>query len=246
MNRRNTYHDGLAPTGPDWWQITLWSALLIALVLSAYAMASALGTQQHTWLGWLALLPFFAATRFLSPLAAAACGSCWGLALYALLVIRADVGVALTILSLVLLAAVPGLYAGAGALLTRRLGFSPFLLALGWIGVELALQPLALERGLLAGTQGEALVTQRVCHLLGYVFVAFALAYVNAWLVAALSGGELLPARAGRIVEGERRDACLLHPSSLAPPPRLVIRSLRPRAPPFASLRWVRGGHQGM
>jgi hypothetical protein len=57
--------------------------------------------------------------------------------------------------------------------LTRQKGFSPLLLGLGWIAVELALQPLGLRYGLLAATQGSGLVVRTMGYLAGYVMVAF-------------------------------------------------------------------------
>jgi len=91
-----------------------------------------------------------------------------------------------TALAFASLTALPAVYAGGGAWLTRRIGFSPFVLGVGWMGVELVLAPLGLHNGLLAGTQGDTALMDYIGRALGYVLVAFLVAYVNAALVAVL------------------------------------------------------------
>ena len=100
---------------------------------------------------------------------AAAGGGLWGCTLF----LSANAGISSPIEStfgaLALLTIVPAVYTGLSAWLRRWTGFHPFLLAFGWILVELALTPLGLARGLLAGTQGENLLADWSGRLLGYV-----------------------------------------------------------------------------
>lgn len=162
---------------------------LIALSLmgGAYLMSVALRSTDGRWLGWITLLPLFLAIRVLRPGQAFLAGGFWGLCLAIFSSTGSGAPLALTLRSGLLLSAIPALYALLGSVITRRIGFSPLLLGLGWVGVELALQPLALHNGLLAHTQGNALVMRAVGALSGYIIVAFLVAYVNASIVEMLT-----------------------------------------------------------
>jgi len=160
-------------------------ALVGGLALSALAMNAALASVEGRWLGWVTLLPLFLAIRALVPWQALLAGSFWGLSLCVFSATSQVVDPSLR--SFVLLTAIPGLYAFVASRVTRRVGFSPLLLGLGWVAVELALQPLALHRGLLAGTQGDGLVIRTLGNVAGYLLVAFLVAYVNATLLSILS-----------------------------------------------------------
>jgi apolipoprotein N-acyltransferase len=104
-------------------------------------------------------------------------------------------------------------------------------MALGWIGVELALRPLGLHCGLLAGTQGDGFVIRAVGSFAGYVLVAFLVAWVNATLVSVLSEVRLsfsAPRRVRKAIAAERRFLVTELPSYLLH----LIRAAQPRAPP--------------
>ena len=169
------------------WRIAKVVALPASFVVSAYLMSLAIASPEHWWLGWIALLPLFQAIRVLHPVRAMGCGVLWGTSLYALGTMVIHTGITPGVGSLLLLSLVPGVYAYAGASLTRQVGFSPLLLALGWVGVELALRPLGLRHGLLASTLGNSLVIRTIGSLAGYVLVAFLVAYFNAALLSVLS-----------------------------------------------------------
>lgn len=158
-----------------------------ALVASAYLMTLATQSADVRWLGWVTLVPLFLAIRILKPARAFCAGVLWGLSycFFSGLAQRSGAGVDFG--TVALLALVPGLYAGLGASLTRQIGFSPLLLGLGWIGVEVALRPLSLHNGLLASTQGNGLFVRTLGHLAGYVMLAFLVAYVNASLLDVLT-----------------------------------------------------------
>ncbi len=163
------------------------TALSVSLGVSALLMALALGVADCAWLAWISLLPFFWAIRRLTPRMALLSGSLWGTVLYSLSLTDMVPAIQAGVLSLLLLAIVPGTNAYLGSLLMRRIGFSPFVLAVGWIGLEFALRPLTLDNGQLGRTQGNGILIQRVGGLFGYVFVAFLIAYVNVPLLAVLS-----------------------------------------------------------
>ena len=158
----------------------------LALIVSACLMSIALQSPNGHWLGWFTLIPLFLAIRVLSPLKALLAGAFWGLCLFLFSMASGNAPFAPSVWSLVLLGGVPAVYAFLGALQTRRVGFSPLLLGLGWIAVELAFQPLDLRNGLLAGTQGHGLLVRTMGYLAGYAVVAFIVAYVNAMLLTML------------------------------------------------------------
>ena len=133
--------------------------------------------------------------------------------------------------SFALLSLIPGAYCYFGASLTRRIGFSPYLLALGWIGVEFAIRPIGLNYGLLAGTQGDGFMVRVVGSFAGYVLVAFLVALVNATLVAVL-GGVRLVFTSPRLVPKAPVTIKWLSVSELPGYLFYLIRASQPRAPP--------------
>ncbi len=161
-------------------------AFIVPIVLSAYLTAAAVGSPTHAWVGRLGLLPLFFAIRLFRPLRACVCGALWGASLFVFCIAAGRTAVAANLGSFALLTGIPALYAFLGAWLTRRIGFSPFVLGVGWMGVELALAPLGLHSGLLAGTQDHTALMDYIGRALGYVLVGFLVAYVNAALVAVL------------------------------------------------------------
>ena len=144
-------------------------------------MAAGVAWWDRPWVGWISLIPLFAAIRVLPPRQSMLCGAFWGI--YLSFFLAAFIPGIIGVSSLVLLAAVPAAYTYAAALVTRRVGFSPLFLGFGWVLVELALQPLGLGRGLLAGTQGHGGLVDWVSGLLGSTFVAFVVAAGNATLL---------------------------------------------------------------
>lgn len=158
-----------------------------ALVASAIVMAMSVGAPGNAWLAWVGLLPLLAAVRILSPLAGGLAGAAWGLCFYAAAVSGIAPSITPGVGSLVLLAIVPAAYAALGSLATRAVGFAPVILALLWILAEVALQPLGLRSGLLASTQEGGHLASYLGGLLGYVFVASAIVYANAFLLSFIS-----------------------------------------------------------
>jgi apolipoprotein N-acyltransferase len=194
-------------------------------------MALAMSSETRWWLGWVTLLPLFYAIRVLRPLRAFIAGAFWGGCLFAS---AATIGVAEFApgpLSLALVTLVPGTYAALGAILTRQIGFSPYLLALGWMCVELAVSPVSLHRGLLAGTQGDAAFLRLLGSFTGYALVGFLVAYFNALLFNVLSQvpfGAVSEARLHVPADCGRRLISVDSLDYLS----YLIRPSRPRAPP--------------
>ena len=173
------------------WRIVKGSALGILLVLSALLTALAVGSADYSWFAWFCLLPLFFAIRVFRPVVAALAGAFWGGCFYLFLVAGAVPNLSQTPHSFILLAIALMLYAYFGGLLIRWVGFSPMLLALGWILVELTLKPLGLRQGLLAGSQSTNGFLHWISCLLGYAFAAMLVASANAWLALLLSSARL-------------------------------------------------------
>ncbi len=205
----------------------------LALVGSAFLMSSGLSTTGAAWLGWVALLPLFASIRFCRPSRALWAGAIWGLSLYGFAAGRPDSALQVGLLPLLLLALVPAAYTLFGAYMTRWIGFSPFVLGVSWMGVELAFRPLGLRHGLLAGLHSEGALIQYVGAALGYVLVAFVVAYVSALVLSVLVRVRVsvsVPLVSVACGDGGR----WLLPQTVCVFTLFKISSLRPRAPPPA------------
>jgi apolipoprotein N-acyltransferase len=190
------------------------------------------GTSQAlTITAWFGLLPLFLAVRILNPREALIAGGFWGACLFAALVALGQSFAVSAPLSLLLLATIPALYTCLGARLTRWTGFHPLLLGLGWVGVELALEPLGLRDGLLAGTQGDGFVFQALGSTLGYGFIAFLIALVNALLLSVLHE---LPMQGALLFSGpDQSPEPLLTRDGLEWSSPFFLRCVQPRAPPL-------------
>ena len=163
------------------------AVLILSLVFSAGLTAVSAASPGFGWVAWMSLLPLFIAIRFLTPRRALACGGLWGLALYGFSLIGTQTITFPSVGSFVLAATVPAAYALLGALLTRRIGFAPLFLGLGWIGVESALSPLGMGHGLVAASQESGWVMNLLANSLGYGLVAFLVVFFNASLFVLLT-----------------------------------------------------------
>lgn len=209
-------------------------ALAVSLPASAYLMVSA-ASPQYAILGFLTLLPLFAAIAVLTPLRAASCGALWGASVFVFGTFGPGMAVIVppTAIGFVSLTALPAIYAGGGAWLTRRIGFSPFVLGVGWMGVELALAPLGLHNGLLAGTQGDSALMDYIGRALGYVLVAFLVAYFNAALVAVIGRVRLTVPRFVPVTASPDCGRSLIS-QLLGSLSTFALQPSHPRAPPWS------------
>lgn len=164
---------------------TLAIMLASLIVAGASLMAIAIKDPSLWWLGWFTLIPLFISIRVSRPGLAGAFGALWGGSLFAFGILYTGT-MSASLVALAALMVVPGFYGYFSARLTRHVGFSPYLLALGWIGVEVALGPFGLRHGLLAATQGDGALVHAFGSFAGYALVAFAVAYINAAFVSAL------------------------------------------------------------
>ncbi len=197
-------------------------------------MALSLASPDRVWLRWSAfggLLPLFVAIRVLRPGRAMLAGALWGFTLYVFSAAVFDTGVSDALSSFALLAAIPAIYAYLAAKLTRWIGFSPFVLGVTWMGMELAFEPLGLHNGLLAGTQADGTLIHWIGGALGYVLVAFVVALVNAALVSVLSRVRVCAGSPGYL-PGSAGCRTRLVPQTFSCFPLFAIPVSQPRAPP--------------
>ena len=159
--------------------IRLW----LTLIAGAYLTALAVSSAGLTWMAWVSLLPLFIGIKFLSPVRAGAAGLVFGVSFYLLSITVVGSTIPASLGSLLLLAAGPAIYATLGSAFTRRYGFSPLAMGVGWIGLELTLQPLGLGGSLLAAGLDTGTVAFVIAESLGYAVLAAMIAYAVAWLL---------------------------------------------------------------
>lgn len=201
----------------------------VSLAGSAGLMALALRSADSRWLGAITLLPLLLSVRLLSPIGAAGAGAFWGACL-ALFLPAAD---GLSGATVALQALVVAAYAGLGSAVTRRAGFSPLLLGVGWIGVELLLAPLTGRIGLLAATQGaDGLFVRTIGQVAGWLLVAFLLAYINASLLEMLTAVCAVVGGSNRELRNGAAAVCACIPQWVLPHPVAIAGPCGPRAPP--------------
>lgn len=209
--------------------------LAALLAAGAVAVGASIGLAGWGWLCWVGLLPVFLAIRIMRPGLALLGGGLWGGSLFVTLAFLGD-GIPLTLRSLGLMVVIPALYCGSSVCVTRRIGFNPLVLGLGWVGVELALGWLGLCRGLLTGAGSQGPVTAVAGRVLGYACAAFLIAYLSA-LIVSLAADLRLPASGPRDVAAgaDGRAVFLLDDWAWCPVP--IIRLMQPRAPPTVTVR---------
>lgn len=154
----------------------------------------ALGTVPHSapWLGWLALVPLFICIRFSTVRFAFLGGLTWGLSFCVLSeVIHLESAATWSWTTLITLSLASGLYALGGTYASKKRGFDPVLLALGWCGVELLVAPFGFKHGLLLSTQESNAAVYVLANLGGFVFAAFLVAFFIASILAVLTDERL-------------------------------------------------------
>jgi apolipoprotein N-acyltransferase len=158
----------------------------ILVVLSALLLGAAPWYHGHPWIVWFAFVPLLFAIQSLNPPKAALAGVVWGLCII-LCSLAADSvtpGSQRFSSAIAILGALAG-YGYAGAVLRRRAGFGPLLLAVAWVAVEVVLGASGLPNRPLSATHPDAPLTGLVADTLGYGFVGFAVVLANGLLLAA-------------------------------------------------------------
>ena len=161
-----------------WWRAVVCCALL---AVSAALVGHAASAEGWAWTGWIALAPLLIVLSRVSAAVGFAAGAWWG-AIAGLCCAPAafDPG------AMLIPALVIGIYGALVSATTRRIGFSPLVMAILWIGVEVALAPLGFNQGLIAATQSSSAPLAWLNSIFGYAIVAFGIVWINARLALAL------------------------------------------------------------
>jgi len=157
--------------------------IAVALIVSAALMAASRSSGGLSWVAFIGLIPVFMAIRYIRPGPAPLFGGLWGAGYYLYLSLP-SCGGNLSIASLLLFIAVPAVYTGLGAWLTRKVGYLPAVLATGWIVVEWLLGTPGSHPGTLTGAESSNTLIGYIGQALGYLVVAVLIAYVNALLLS--------------------------------------------------------------
>ena len=210
------------------------AALIFAVVVGARLTALSMSSGTHAWLAWFALVPIFFMIRLWRPTHALIGGAIWGASLFAFSIGSFQEASVPTLTKFLLLTATPALYCGSAAWLSRRIGFSPFVLGVGWLGVEFALGQAGLRTGLLGLAAGEGGALHWLGEVLGWLFVCFLFALLNAWVVVVLNGVRLNGAVQLRPVSSADYIP-LLFAQTFMGYPLFSVPASQPRGPPFAA-----------
>jgi len=152
----------------------------MSVVLSGMLMSLSIHSAAATYFSFVVLIPLFVAVRVCRPWQGAVCGAIWGLTLLASSRTGFGQSIPLTPATVFALISLPAAYVGLGAALTGRIGFSPFVLAVGWMYLEAALSPTgALNHSEYVGQDWTAWFGSMIAPLL----VGFCIALINAELL---------------------------------------------------------------
>lgn len=141
-------------------------------------------------------------------------------------------GVRLSVETSGLLIIVPAAFALGASFIVRRIGFNPFVIAVAWTLVELALRPVGLPLGLAAGAVGSGALMSWIGGALGYILVAFLVIWANSAILSILNRVCIslpMPIAHFAILPTIRTAAC---EPAFAPIRNDSICIARPRAPP--------------
>ncbi|MBX3395086.1 MAG: hypothetical protein KF841_06925 [Phycisphaerae bacterium] len=139
------------------------------------------------WLAFFALIPLLQIVRIGSIRFSTAMGALWGAGLLGMLALTQFPGVRISVESCGLLIIVPTAFALSTSLIVRRIGFNPFVIAVVWTLVELALRPVGLPLGLAAGAVGSGALMSLIGGALGYILVAFLVIWANSAILSLLN-----------------------------------------------------------
>lgn len=233
MLKRHDQRLEATPTSPrttPWFRL---SALCFSLIIAGFLTAESISLRAHPWLGWFALIPVFISIRACVPWFAGVCGALWGASICTYTVFVDGPDQVSSWLGVALLTLVPALYSFIGAHATRRKGFDPLILGLGWAGAEFALQPLGLRHGLIAGIQGDSWLLLLVGQMGGYVLVAFLVAFVSAVLLSVVTDVVCVDVPRRRVLHAAGAQSFRVYVSDWFRFCSRFVSPSQPRAPPI-------------
>jgi len=203
----------------------------MAICLSVLFLAAAPAASLRFWLVWIAFIPLFAVIRS-QPLGMAACfGALWGCCFY-LFSGYHHPGLAAPCIDVALVACAPCLYVVLSKIFVRYHGYTPLAIALTWIVFELTGAQLGAGRIMPPVEKEIDSIVRVIAGFLGYGFIGFLVAYINAALVSITIEVYLTSGRALQSAFGFGSQPLSI---SSEVPHFLSYRTIRmkPRAPPM-------------
>lgn len=214
------------------------SLLFISLFSSACLLAVAIRSPQYSWIRWIGLFPVFLAIQVLAPKWAFLAGMFWGLWLYISTSVWIGFEASHTLLQLLPTMLIPALYTSLSAYMRCRLGYSPFLLSVGWPLVELALKPLGWSVGLLVAGHANNHAMQALAGFFGYTMVSILIALVNAILLSVVGTVQFMFGRRLRYIDSNMYNVWFLL-FNRPMPVLLRISPTRTRGPPCREIHRI-------
>jgi apolipoprotein N-acyltransferase len=161
--------------------LQLFLAIAICLIVP-FSAAAPDGTTRF-WLTWAGLAPLFVAIKSRAGWTTAGLGFLWGGSYYLTHLCQNPVS-SISTLTFVIAAGVPGLYVYLGRMFVRRYGYCPLALALGWVACEYAYAFFAADYIIFPGGKELGPILHVVVNFLGYGFIGFLVALINASLLS--------------------------------------------------------------
>ena len=206
-----------------------WGWLLLCVSLSALSLGAVGPHAESALPRMMALVPLFVAIKICRPWEAVACGLLWGAVVAASSTFFGHPG---AFEDFILLTVGPAGFVFLGSYLTRRVGFSPFVLAVAWMVWVLILSWASDHPRTWYAPSLEHGVLHWASHVLGYVLVAFVAAYINALTIVALCSVCKRPG-ASTFRSGARLRSSILEYLSVTISKVAHLTSCIPRGPPL-------------
>ena len=165
-----------------------------------------------------ALIPLLYRVTRADPRRAARLGLYFGLSFFGVSLV--DLCLVSPVVGLCKIACGTALFASFGWVVAwgrRRWGFNPLIVALLWIGLELAIIKLGFSAGLLAGARAGHPLFHGMAALFGFLSISFLIVLLDSLIISAIDAfSNLAPARGTIVFEGERMCDLLLTPGPAA------------------------------
>jgi hypothetical protein len=159
-------------------------AISILLILSALIYVSAIATHTFTPLLWICLIPLFRMVKDVELPGAVAGAVLWGMCVAVFRGMLADGAAFSFSAEFFRFCLLPVIFVWGLVWFRRYYGFNPLAVALGWMALEYVWIQAGVNNTVFSSVHGPDSFLDLVANFLGYGFVGFAVAYVNASLVS--------------------------------------------------------------
>jgi hypothetical protein len=205
--------------------------LAMVICLSALLLAASPSSSLRLLPVCMGLISLFAAIRSQPLPLTIILGAWWGCCLYVFSFVCDNSVIPCSLTGACVSIVMPALCAALGKIFVLRYGYYPLALALGWVVFEFALTRLGTARSIPLSETGINPILCVIADFLGYGFIGFLVAYVNAALVSVAVDFCIDGDRASPFVFRDE-SFHLLTVNEVFSPIANAITALRPRAPP--------------